>query len=267
MPKVIVCGRGGSGKSTLVSLLAKRIAEHGPVIVVDADESNLGLNVMLGLEAPQCTIMDYLGGKPVVGRKLMARLRGEGDEDVSLFHEGLALGDLPSDCSSGNGSLSMVRIGKIEHSMEGCACPMGAVARSFLNNLSANEGQWVLVDTEAGVEHFGRGILEGADYVLVMVDPSREAVVLAEKACGLAEEAGKACGVVLAKVDGETRPLLEEKLYQRQLSPTGSVPYSADLARASLEGDPLEYESLRGELRQVLLAIESSLKSRGGKTA
>lgn len=267
MPKMVLCGRGGSGKSTLVSLLAGELADRGPVLVVDADESNLGLNKMLGLRPPERTIMDHLGGKPAVGAKLVARLRGEGGEDLNLFDEDLALGELPAECLSGNGSLSMVRIGKIEHTMEGCACPMGAVARSFLSNLSVDERQWVLVDTEAGIEHFGRGILEGADFILAMVDPSQEAVVLAEKACGLAEEAGKACGAVLTKVDSETGPLLAEKLSRTGLSIVGSIPYSAALARANLEGDPLEDESMRDELHSIIAAVESNLEKRDIATA
>lgn len=73
MPKMLVVGRGGSGKSTLVVLLARRLGEKGRVLVVDADESNLGLGVMLGIETPAKTLMDYLGGKPALREMLTAR--------------------------------------------------------------------------------------------------------------------------------------------------------------------------------------------------
>lgn len=42
MPKVIVCGRGGSGKSTLVSLLAGELARRGPVLVMGSDLASSG---------------------------------------------------------------------------------------------------------------------------------------------------------------------------------------------------------------------------------
>jgi len=261
MPKLMLCGRGGSGKSTLVVLLAKELAGCGLVLVVDADESNLELCVMLGLESPACTVMDYLGGKQVVGAKLMDRLRGEGDEELWLFDGDLTMENTPGDCSSRNGTMSMVRIGKIEHSMEGCACPMGVVARSFLKSITVKDGQWVLVDTEAGIEHFGRGVLEGADCVLVIVDPSQEAVVLAEKACRLAEEAEKPCGIVLNKVNEEVRPVLKEKLAEKGMSPLGVIPYSPLLAKANLNGDSLKDESLREELHQILNFVGSNLES------
>lgn len=235
----------------------------GPVMVLDADESNLGLNAMLGLEPPNSTIMDLLGGKPAVGEKLMASLRSGGKEKVKLFDTELSAGDLPGKLVSANGLLSLVRVGKIEHSMEGCACPMGVVARSFLNNLATREGWWVLVDTEAGIEHFGRGLLEGADYILVTVEPSHEAVMLAEKACGLAREAGKACGVALCRVDDENRPLLEEKLARTGLSPIGFVPYSASLARACLEGSALDTEPVRAELGRIISGVRANTESPG----
>lgn len=261
MPKVIVCGRGGSGKSTLVSLLSVELALSIPVLVIDADESNMGLNVMLGLEPPAETVMDFLGGKPTVRGKLLATLRGD-EKAISLFEEPLSATDLPREISSGNGRLKLVRVGKIEHSMEGCACPMGAVARSFLNHLELEGDQWVLVDTEAGIEHFGRGLLEGADYILVAVEPSLESVALAGKACRLAREAGKGFGVVLSRVDDESRPLIEEKLFENGLSPIGSVPRSSAIARANLEGSALEAASAGGSLEGIIAAVRLAIKDR-----
>lgn len=51
--KVCVCGKGGSGKSTLVALLAgafRRLEKQ--VIVLDSDESNASLYWLLGIENP-----------------------------------------------------------------------------------------------------------------------------------------------------------------------------------------------------------------------
>ncbi|MBW2002228.1 MAG: AAA family ATPase, partial [Deltaproteobacteria bacterium] len=42
--KISVCGKGGSGKSTIVALLANQARKKGyRVLVVDSDESNSGL--------------------------------------------------------------------------------------------------------------------------------------------------------------------------------------------------------------------------------
>ena len=51
--KITICGKGGSGKSTVTSLLAKELARMGKrVLVVDCDESNFGLHRQLGVELP-----------------------------------------------------------------------------------------------------------------------------------------------------------------------------------------------------------------------
>ena len=48
--KILICGKGGSGKSTIASLLAKSMAEKGHnVLVIDSDESNFGLHRQLGM--------------------------------------------------------------------------------------------------------------------------------------------------------------------------------------------------------------------------
>lgn len=261
MPKILVSGRGGSGKSTVVSLLALELSASAPVLVVDADESNLGLPLMLGLPEPPHTIMDWLGGKAAVREKLMALLRGTSGEDMGLFDAGLDPEALPESCRSARDSLSLVRVGKIEHSMEGCACPMGAVARAFLKALSMDTGSWVLVDTEAGIEHFGRGVLEGIDRVLLVVDPSREAVMLAQKAARLCEEAGKPYLVVVNRSDPECSASLRDMLLDRGLEPVSFIGYLTSLAQANLEGKPLETKEARSSIVEVVSALKGDVVS------
>ena len=44
--KMILCGKGGCGKSTISALLARAFTKRGMnVLVVDADESNFGLKI------------------------------------------------------------------------------------------------------------------------------------------------------------------------------------------------------------------------------
>ena len=258
MPKILISGRGGSGKSTLVTLLAQRLEEQGKeVLVVDSDESNLGLGAMLGIEPPEKTLMDYLGGKPVVMEKLMTMIKDERNEQLKLFTQNANLKDLSLEFVHWNGSGAFMQIGKIEHTSEGCACPMGAVARDFLNHLTVNDGQWVLVDTEAGVEHFGRGIVEGVDAVLMVVDPSNDAVLLAEKAAKLTGEAGKNFGVVLNKVDKKTKTILKEKLSAKGVITKAFLPYSPTIAQENLQGQSLKGDTVKNEVDELITGIKS----------
>ena len=54
--------------------------------------------------------------------------------------------------------IRLVAIGKILQSLEGCACPMGVLSREFLKKLRLKDKEITIVDMEAGVEHFGRGV-------------------------------------------------------------------------------------------------------------
>ncbi|NMB35077.1 MAG: AAA family ATPase [Firmicutes bacterium] len=261
MPKVLICGRGGSGKSTLVTMLAKGLAEQGrdKVLVIDSDESNLGLGKMLDIQPPARTVMDSLGGKEAVGKSLMAALRSEGTEEVKMFSGDFTFGDIAADSVSWSGTVGLAQIGKVEHAHEGCACPMGALAREFLNKVRDKKKEWVIVDTEAGVEHFGRGVLEGVDTVLMVVDPSYEAVLLAEKAAKLAKEAEKPFSVILNKVNADTEAQLKEMLKEKGIEVTAVLPFSAQISRANLVGEPLQItESLRQILNELIGGIANA---------
>ena len=158
--KICVCGKGGSGKSTIVALLADGFKRHGKnVVVLDSDESNASLFWMLGFDRPPRPLMDLLGGKKNVQQKMLARFTS-GDEEPTMTiweMEKLPVREIPTDYIIGNQDLKLVSTGKIHQSMEGCACPMGTVTREFLKKLQLTPDEITVVDMEAGIEHFGRG--------------------------------------------------------------------------------------------------------------
>ena len=103
--KVSVCGKGGSGKSTVVALLSRAARERGfKVLVVDSDESNSGLFMMLGLGEPPVPLMDLLGGR----RGLKERMGRE-----ILREDRLTIEDVPPPYAVGGEGLTLVAIGKI----------------------------------------------------------------------------------------------------------------------------------------------------------
>ncbi|MBW2023757.1 MAG: P-loop NTPase [Deltaproteobacteria bacterium] len=133
--KICICGKGGSGKSTVVKLMADALRKYGKeVTVLDSDESNTSLYWMLGFERPPQPLMDSLGGKKSVQAKMIERLsRGENEPEMSIWQQDLILPDLlrPGFIVE-KGGLKLIQTGKIHQALEGCACPMGAVTREFL---------------------------------------------------------------------------------------------------------------------------------------
>lgn len=240
----MISGRGGSGKSTVLSLLAQKIKNNGnKILVVDSDESNLCLNKILGINKAKETLMDNLGGKIAIRDKLMETVQ-KGETNLNIFEE-LSLNKLSDDYVYWDDNLGFLEIGKIEHSLEGCACPMGAISRDFLNHIKVSEDEWILVDTEAGIEHFGRGVLEGVDFIITIVDPSEDAVLLANKVFELASENNKNFGVILNKIDSNTEDLLRNKL-SSDINVLGAIYYSFNISKLNLQGNSLESLSVNG---------------------
>ena len=252
IPKVLISGRGGCGKSTIVSLLARKLKNNGKrILVVDCDESNFGLNKIIGIKKPKETLMNNLGGKLAVRDKLLEIVQK--DENHLNIFDVMSLDDLSNDYVTWDDNLGFLEIGKIEHSMEGCACPMGALSRDFLNHLTINENEWILVDTEAGIEHFGRGVLEGADFIIAIVDPSEDAILLANKAYKLSFENNKNFGVILNKIDDNLEEILKSKL-DSNIAILGIINYSSDIAMLNLQGNSVESVSI-GVLDDIITCI------------
>ncbi|MGB9499117.1 MAG: hypothetical protein ACKVE4_05075 [Dissulfuribacterales bacterium] len=69
--KISICGKGGSGKSTLIGLLTGQAGARGlKVLVVDFDESNSGLYRTLGFQRPPTPLMELVGGKKKLKQKM-----------------------------------------------------------------------------------------------------------------------------------------------------------------------------------------------------
>jgi CO dehydrogenase maturation factor len=123
--KISVCGKGGSGKSTLVGLLAAAAqARDLTTLVVDSDESNSGLFRMLGFNEPPIPLMALVGGKEGIKEKM--------NQPSILSEANITLEQIPDGYINEKNGLKLVSIGKIHKALEGCACPMGVLSREFL---------------------------------------------------------------------------------------------------------------------------------------
>lgn len=254
--KVSVCGKGGSGKSTVVTLLANEFKARGyHVLVVDSDESNSGLFRMIGFDHPPVPLMELVGGKSnLQGKMAVGFSSGQSGSKIEvLSQEKILLKDISPQHIIESDNLRLVSIGKILQSLEGCACPMGVLSREFLRKLHLGTNEIAIVDMEAGVEHFGRGIETSIDSVLVIVEPSLESMELAAKVKSLAAGAGvDHTWAVLNKIGSDDIALtLKEELSKRGVQVIGLVHYHPEIFEACLQGHKLAGGSGDEGIRQV----------------
>ncbi len=227
--KVLISGKGGCGKSTISAMLGKYLADKGyRVLIIDADESNPGLYRMLGLPRVK-TLAEHLGGK--TRAKILMAAEGEGELDEELFN--WTLDDVPEEILARRDNLAVLTIGKIEEAEEGCACPYGFLARKLLEGIKLGENEVIIVDTEAGIEHFGRGVDKYVDVVIDVAEPSAESLELSKKIASLSESLGLKHVLVLNKA----LPGVEDKL---PVKPDIVIPFNQNFILDSLNGKEVE---------------------------
>ncbi|RLG36245.1 MAG: ATP-binding protein [Candidatus Alkanophagales archaeon] len=244
--KLVVCGKGGSGKSTVAALIAKELARRGRVLVVDTDESNFGLYQHLGFRQPK-DFMLSLGGKAKL-KEMLFKTKGRAGADIL---KEFTLDDLPEGFFVGDERIKLVAIGKIHEFGEGCACPMNVLAAEFLRKLRLRGHEFAVVDTDAGIEHFGRGVEASCDKILVVVDPSHESIMLSRKIADICESAGKEIFFLPNKIDEDSKELLE---LVDENKVVGILPFKKELFRACLRGEPLP------EVKEISSVVDTLLR-------
>lgn len=256
MKKVAICGKGGSGKSVIAALLANRMrARHYRVLVVDSDESNTGLYRLLGFDRSPSPLIDLLGGKQKVEEELTARIAaGENELAIELMRDEISVKEIPPQYVTKRDGIRLVSIGKILMALEGCACPMGVVSRSFLKKLRLEPDEVAIVDLAAGVEHFGRGVETNVDCVIAVVEPSIDSLEVAERIFDLAAglEIGDVWAVLNKITSGEIAAKLKERLDKKGITVIGSIHYDPELFQACLEGRPAYGSGAAEDIDKIL---------------
>jgi CO dehydrogenase maturation factor len=245
--KILICGKGGCGKSTIVALLAKEIAARkNTVLVIDSDESNIGLHSRLGMQKPE-DFMNYFGGKKLLFEK------------TKEMKDEWRLDDLPADYLTRKGNIQLLSMGKIYEFGEGCACPINALSSKFLEILDLRDGEFLIADTDAGIEHFGRGVEQGVDILLVIIDPSQESILLAKKISELGQQVDKPVYYILNRVtDQETKDFLLNSIDREKV--IAIIPENKEIFISGLAGNEFNMD-VEG-IKEIADMLESKKKAR-----
>lgn len=247
--KIAVCGKGGSGKTTAVALLTLALREAAyKVIVIDADESNPGLGRMLGIGSDPRALSDLLAQTGPIGNGPGFPL-SKGDRFV--FEE------IPPEFVTSADGIQFMEVGKILDPFQGCACSMAESARALVEKLTIRDGEILILDMEAGVESFGRGVERHADTVLVIVEPSFESVAVAERIIRMAQGMGIGrTGAVLNKIaSAELRSRTAIELEKRGIKVLGVLTYSAELAELAFDGKRVQSRASTDEAKGIIASL------------
>ncbi|MDD4136504.1 MAG: AAA family ATPase [Methanoregula sp.] len=152
---IAVSGKGGTGKTTISSLLVRSFIALGdaPVLAVDADP-NANLHEALGV-----TVRETLGSmrEEAFSRNIPP---GMNRHDYVRFRFRQALVE-----SEG---FDLVAMGRPEGS--GCYCFANDLLSECMLQLE-RDYQFIVIDTEAGMEHISRGTIGKPDLLLIVSDP------------------------------------------------------------------------------------------------
>jgi len=247
----MVCGKGGAGKSSISVLMSRLLAEKYSVYLLDSDESNELLPRMLEAQSPR-PLVEYLGGKKnifKIGEVNIAKA-------LETASGGIRLSSLPKGfVSKSPEGIGLVTIGKVRKLGEGCACPFNFLTRVFLKNLRLSRSEMLVVDTDAGVEHVGRGVEEGCDGVLAVIDPTAESIALAVILKETAERSGKRFWTVVNKATPEVTGVIERLSTKRDLKIDGFIRFDEDIFKSCLEGGRLRAGKAMMDVKAILERI------------
>ena len=179
MKRIVTMGRGGSGKTTFVSLMTKYFIEKGetPILLIDADPDQ-NLAEMLGIDLNKegrKTISELLvdtfleGGGTTVGVPPSKRIESK------IWEVGLYEGE----------NFDFMAIGT--KFIEGCYCLPNTALKNALDGLT-KAYKYVLIDSPGGLEHMNRRIASKVDDIFDIIDPSQKSFHHVERAYKIANE-------------------------------------------------------------------------------
>ena len=283
--RLVICGKGGSGKSTVVAFIAKILRDKGYTIhVLDADPSNPGLSRLMGFDEPE-SLIKYYGGDVFSGGAVTCPV-----DDPSPLKKGkISLNQLPSNYYSEKDGIYFYKTGEMSNIFGGCDGPLDKIARDFKVSITGNPDQITLLDIKAGLEHFGRGVETYVDGIITIVDPNTTSFEIAKTVKKIVEQMQRGAlpatkhletqeyiniikklsdlaknikysWFILNKVSSKKiEAKMKEGLKKYGVKPIGSVCYDKDVINFSLDGTPLKECKAKKDVEKIVKKIDNML--------
>jgi len=187
--RILVTGKGGVGKTTITALLSHLFSRSGYTALAVDEDPQMNLPYALGMPPdgskeilPLTKNLDYIeektGARPGAGWGLMLTLNPDVSDVVERFGV------------TGPGGVKILVMGTVVQAATGCLCPENTLLEAVIRYINLRKNEVILMDTQAGVEHFGRSLAKGFGQALLVTDPSFNAVSVAKHAAALARGLG-----------------------------------------------------------------------------
>ena len=212
----------------------------GPILAVDAD-SNSNLNEVLGVGI-RSTIGD--------AREMMKK-----EVPVGMTKDIWFELKVQESLTEAKG-FDLVAMGRPEG--PGCYCAANTLARKCLDLLTGNY-RYIVIDNEAGMEHFSRLTTRDVDLLFIVSDSSQRGILTASRIRDLIHELDLRIVhevLIINRVQGEPGPEIFEEVKKQNLELGAILPADEEVYRYDSEGRPtfqlpLESKAVRAA-RQML---------------
>ena len=248
--KVAITGKGGVGKTTLSSTLARLYAAEGRnVLAADVDpDANLGL--ALGFTEEEVAAITPISKM----RRLISERTGANEANMGKFFKlNPRVDDLPDALAKEINGVKLLLLGTVDTAGSGCVCPEHVMLKAILSNLVLRKNDVVIMDMEAGLEHLARGTTSFMDQFIVVIEPGARSIQTYEKVRQLASELGvKQVKVVANKVrNDDDEQYIKDRIPEEDL--LGFIHYNADVIDADRNGkSPYDYsEQVVAEVKAI----------------
>jgi CO dehydrogenase maturation factor len=194
----------------------------GPILAVDAD-ANSNLNEVLGVDI-RATIGE--------AREVMKE-----DVPVGMTKDIWFEYKVQEALTEAKG-FDLIVMGRPEG--PGCYCAANTLARKCLDLLTGNY-PYIVIDNEAGMEHFSRLTTRDVDLLFILSDPSRRGILTASRIRDLIHELNLRIALdvlVINRVQGELEPEIQGEIKRQNLRLAGTIPVDEQVYRYDLEGKP-----------------------------
>ena len=250
--KLAITGKGGVGKTTLSSTLARLYADEGrTVLAADVDpDANLGLALGLTQEEVDQII-------PISKMRDLAKERTGASDDNRFYKLNPFLADIPEKFAKTVNGVKLLVMGTVDVGGSGCVCPEHVMLKSILSSLTYRKNDVVIMDMEAGMEHLGRGTAMNMDQFIVVIEPGSRSVQTYHNVKRLASDLGvKRVRVVANKIrDDRDEEFIRGAIPAEDL--LGVIHYNPEIMDADRSGkspydfSPAAIEEIR-KIKEIL---------------